>query len=417
MSSCLTKDADVQLPTARRLNPAELKIGLLCSGVKIEKPGRIERLGLPLHDVSNGFTNELEMILPGGSRDLWVRASVREKSVGTSPFCLLRGRGGPVLLDERNGLTYDIRLPGKPDWYDMLAPSGTPMSRIGMLDGTYLAIDIGEPRRLEGISPPVNGGSGNADSAGSGDTVERSIQDVTEIAAIAQKKSGVTFVLLHDGDRSNGGISKAFPYLKALKHDVGILVGLRFPPEENLALYDEARSLGVDHLSFSIECFNADSFQLRTQGKVKPTSRDCFLRSLEHCSQAMGKGRVSCKLVAGIEPAGDTIHGIDYLAEVGALPLVRVFQPVEGTESQNDLPADYDEMLHIYRHVCEACRRNNLPIGILPNVHLSALLHPEDTLYLACNSAEVQRYERWIHTMKQVMRPYYLRRMRRHQLH
>ena len=49
-----------------------------------------------------------------------------------------------------------------------------------------------------------------------------------------------------------------------------------------------------------------------------------------------------------------------------------------------------------------------------PNIHVSVLLHPEDTLYLAPDSVEGESYLRWIHTMKQVMRPYFLRRMRKH---
>ena len=74
----------------------------------------------------------------------------------------------------------------------------------------------------------------------------------------------------------------------------------------------------------------------------------------------------------------------------------------------------YEEMLRVFRRVYEVCKEHNLPIGMAPNIYPSVLPHPEDTLYLAPDSVEGEAYKGWIHTMKQVMRPYYLRRMRKH---
>jgi hypothetical protein len=45
-------------------------------------------------------------------------------------------------VDERNGCRYDARLPRQPAWYDRHTSGGTLMSRVGVLQGTYLGIYV-----------------------------------------------------------------------------------------------------------------------------------------------------------------------------------------------------------------------------------------------------------------------------------
>jgi hypothetical protein len=71
------------------------------------------------------------------------------------------------------------------------------------------------------------------------------------------------------------------------------------------------------------------------------------------------------------------------------------------------------DMVRVFCRVYEACSANHLPIGVTPNLHLSVLPHPEDTLYLAPDSLDSRTYRSWVHTMKQVMHPYFVRRMRK----
>jgi len=413
MSSCATKSCAVHPPTGRHLNPAELKIDLLCSGLRIDDSCRIEENATPLPEVPSDPASGLEMILPGEMRDLWVNAPIRGSFVSDTPY-LLTLNGDYLLVDERRHLSYSIRIPRKPDWYDLPAPSGVPLSRIGMLQGTFLSIELGDRCCI------ADGGRGpdrrfwDSATPETANIEEKTIEDVIEAASMARQRSGVTFVLLRGSCRGDGGLSRAFPYLSALKEHVGILVGLQFPPEADLRTYDEARALGVDHISFCMEFFNQEYCNhFRTNPAADP-NRESLVKALEHCARVLGRGRVCGKIVAGVEPIEDTLHVIDYFAEIGALPLVSIFRPMPGMDKE-DCPAPrYEEMLRVFRHVYEACKERNLPVGIAPNVHLSVLPHPEDTLYLVPDSRERETYLHWIHTMKQVMRPYFLRRMRKH---
>ncbi len=413
MSSCATKACAVPSSTDKHRNPAELKIDLLCSGVKIDGSCHIEQDGRPLLEEPSDPASGLEMIIPGEMRDLWVNAPIRGSLVLETPYRLTLSGADYLLLDERRDLAYAIRIPPKPDWYDLPAPSGGPLSRIGTLQGTFLSIGLGERCRTVSDGRGLQRRFWDSDASDSTSIKEKTVEDVIETASMARQRSGVTFVLLRGGCRGDRGLSRAFPYLSALKEHVGILVGLQFPPEADLRTYDEAGALGVDHISFCKGFFNDDYCNhLHTDPSVGP-DRESLIKALEHCARVLGRGRVFGKIVAGLEPIEDTLRTIDYFAEIGALPLISIFHPMPGM-GQEDCPAPrYEEMLRVFRRVYEVCKEHNLPIGMAPNVHPSVLPHPEDTLYLAPASGEGEAYLRWIDTMKQVMRPYFLRRMRK----
>jgi uncharacterized radical SAM superfamily protein len=413
MSSSITESTDILPVLGKRLNPVELKIDLLCRGIRIGGTCRIEEDGRPLSNEPADLASGLEMILPGDMSELWVNAPVREKFVENSPYYLLRGRGAYRLFDERHDLRYSVKLPPKPDWYDLCTSRGIPMSRIGMLQGTCLVVSLGEQRRFGGREEGLNCRFYRTAEPEAAAAEGKTVEDVVETAAMAQKESGVTFALLRSGYQGSGGLSRIFPYLKALKQEVGILVGVQFPPEEDLELYDRARSLGADHVGFRMEFFSKDYFDRFALGRSNAAGRESYLRALEYCARAFGKGRVSGEIIAGVEPIEDSLRAIDYLARIGALPLVYIFRPLSETDIEAFPPPQFAEMVRVFRHVYEACRARNLPIGMAPNIHLSVLPHPEDTLYLAPDSLDGRAYHSWIFTMKQVMRPYFLRRMRK----
>ena len=385
----------------RRLNPAELKIELLCRGALLDGNCRIEEVGRPVrkrrHDPGNG----LELILPGEMRDLWVNVPVLEKYVANSPYLLMRDKGALFLADRIHGCTYPVQLAPKPDWYGLSTSRGTPMTEVGFLQGTVLLFDFGEHCRL--WDRPLE----------SAPVAERAIEDVVETALMARNTSGITFALLRGGYRSPGSLTRLFPYIEALRQEVGILVGVQFPAEAELRLYDQARALGADHFSFPVDLFNQTyAARFGTDG-CRARRQELTLRALEYCARALGKGSVSAEIVAGVEPIEDTLKAVGYFVRTGALPLVFILRPMEGTQLQDLEPPCPEDMLVVFRHLYETCRSHNLPLGVLPNINLSTMPHPVDTLYLARDSSDGQAYQRWIVSMKQVMQPYFRRRMRK----
>jgi hypothetical protein len=234
-----------------------------------------------------------------------------------------------------------------------------------------------------------------------------------ETALAARSESGVTLVVLQSGYHGAGSLSDAFPYLRALKEKAGLLVAIQFNPEQDLSLYDQAVSLGVDHLSFSFEFYNPEYFRRYVPGKAALIGRTQFFRAMEYCARRMGRGRVSGEIIAGIEPLKDTLQAIDYIGYVGAYPLVCIFRPLLGTAMENEQPPGFQDMVKVFRHVYRTCRAHNLPIDVAPNIYWSLSLQPEDTLYLAQDAPADRIYQRWIWAVRLFMRPYFYRRLHR----
>ena len=401
MTSSDVDSSSTPTDIGRRLNPAELKIELLCRGALLDSGCRMEDMGRPIQKLPHDPGSGLEVILPGEMRDLWVNVPVLERHVANSPYLLTREKGAFLLADRSRGCTYPVQPAPKPEWYGLCTSRGTPMTQVGYLQGTILILDFGEQCRLWESPYPSAVVEGKA------------VEDVIETAHTALNSSGITFALLRGGYRGAGSLTRLFPYIEALKREVGILAGIQFPAEAELRLYDQARALGADHVSFPIDLFNQEYAERFGPDGCRAHRQELTMRALEYCARALGKGRVSAEIVAGVEPIEDTLKAIEYFARTGALPMVFILRPMEGTQLQDLRPPRPEDMLVVFRHVYETCRSHNLPLGLLPNINLSTLPHPVDTLYLAWDSSDGQSYQRWIMSMKQVMQPYFQRRMRK----
>ncbi len=399
----------------RPLNSAELKIDLLCRGVRIDDSCGLDQKGHLLTGSRVGLGSGLEMIISGERRDLWVNAPVMEKFVARTPYHLRLVEGQYQIFDERQDMHYHARLVPRPDWCGRITERGVPMSRIATLQGTCLSVPIGDPCRFWSPAHPLNCKFCNSGFDNGRDEVEeRTVEDVVETALAAKKESRVTFVHLSSGYQGADGLKKAFPYVMAIKERVGLLVGVQFTPEQDLTLYDQILKLGADHLSFCFEFYNVDYFRRYLPGKMEVLGRDAFFRAMEYCARRMGKGRISGEIIAGVEPIEDTFRAVEYIVRIGAFPMVCIFRPLTGADMENYPPPAFSDMVRVFRHVYETCRVHNLPIGIAPNVNISLSLPPEDTFYLAQGSAADQIYQRWINALKRIMRPYFARRMRPH---
>ena len=63
-----------------------------------------------------------------------------------SVFTLQRKDGGYFVLDSRDAAEYPVRIPEEPAWYSRRTTSGVEMSRVGVLQGNYLAVYVSKGR-------------------------------------------------------------------------------------------------------------------------------------------------------------------------------------------------------------------------------------------------------------------------------
>src|SRR5262249_35118354 len=123
------------------LNACELEIDLFCRGLRVASDVSLEG-ARGISRTRAGLGSGLEIVLPTGSwlkRDIWMNVPVVERFVERSPYGL---RGSPdagyAIYDDRGFAHYPVRLPSAPRWYTRLTSRDVPMSKIGVLQGTYL---------------------------------------------------------------------------------------------------------------------------------------------------------------------------------------------------------------------------------------------------------------------------------------
>ncbi len=399
-----------------RLNAAELEVDLFCKGIRVDASFTLEHDARAFSRTRAGLGSGLEITLPAPGKTIWVNVPVFEPFVKQSPYLLVKRDGRYRVEDDREaGPGYPVGVPPRPSWYDRATGRGTPMTQVGVLQGTYLGIYVGETCGFWKTSPlDACKFCTTGLNVGVNEASEKHLEDVVETALAAKAESGVGFVHFNSGYQEGLGLDRAAPYVKAVKERVGALVGVQVIPSRDLWKYDWLMDLGTDHFSFCYEFHNPDYFAKYLPGKQAKIGRETFFRAMEYCAAKMGKGRASGEIIAGIEPIEDTLRAIDYITGVGAFPTVCIFRPLQGS-MMADLPSPrYEDMVVVFRHVYEACMKNGLPIGMAPNIEVSLIVNPDDARFLVPDSLGKRLYQARLGAVRTLLRPVFAWKMRPH---
>lgn len=390
------------------LNPCELEIDLFCKGMRIGPSCAVAADGRPILRTRAGLGSGLEIIIPGPLKDVWVNVPVVEEFAHRSCYCLARAEDGYFIRDDCQGFVYPVRLSSQPSWYDRKTARGVPMHRIGVLQGTYLGIYISNSCGFWHHQPVVNCKFCTTGlNVGVNEVEMKDVEDVVEVARAAKRESGVTFVHFNSGYQTHRDLDRAAPYIKAVKSQVGSLIGVQLAPTRDLWKYDRLIELGADHFSFCYEFHNPEYFARYCPGKARLIGQETFFRALEYTAKKLGKGACSGEIIAGVEPVTDTLKAIDVITALGAFPTVCIFRPTVGSDMQDWPSPRYADMIVVFRHLYEACRARGIPMDVTPNIEVSLVVQPGDTRYLAAESAETFLYDFKLKVMKQAARPYF----------
>ena len=182
------------------LNPCELEIDLFCRGLRV--PSAVSLDGARgLRRTRAGLGSGLDLVIPTGSRlkpEIWMNAPVVETFAWTSPYVLAGTPTAYTVIDDRTGDRYPIGLPAQPRWYDRLTSRDVRMSRIGVLQGTYLGIYINPICEFWGSDLNCRFCT-TGQNVASAEAPAKTVEDVVETCWAAREESGVTFVHLNGG--------------------------------------------------------------------------------------------------------------------------------------------------------------------------------------------------------------------------
>jgi hypothetical protein len=403
-------------PEAVALNACELEIDLFCRGLRV--PSHVPLDGVRgVSRTRAGLGSGLELVIPTHSwlkPEIWLNAPVVESFARKSPYTLdWTARDGYAVWDLRSHARYPVRLPAEPAWYRRLTSHDVPMSRIGVLQGTYLGIYVNPVCAFWNYDPPLNCRfCTTGANVGSGEAAMKTVDDVVETCRAAREESGATFVHFNGGFQGSRGLRAVEPFVRAVKERVGMLVGVQLTPERDFSGYDRLIDLGVDHFSFCVEFLDPEWFARLCPGKARMLGQGLFLDAMDYCASKLPRGAVSGEIIAGLEPIDSTLAGIERIASAGAFPTVCVFRPTVGSDMEDWPPPEYDDMRRVLLAVYDACRRHRIPIGLAPNIEVSLVVNPDDAALLASPGLRMLLYEAWRRTLRAAARPVFARRMR-----
>src|SRR5512145_2923290 len=233
------------METDVRRNPALLKLDLYCRGMRLDPSCLVEEDGgRKIMRTRAGLGSGLEVVLPGG---LWTNVPVTEKFVESSPYTLVRRAGGYFIQKDGTDVT-PVDLSPRPTWYDKTTTSGKPMTRIGTLQGTYLGVypakvceywtEKPERTNCKFCSVGLNLGVDDAD--------EKSVNEVMEVVHAAIRESGITYIDFNTGHYTGETYLDILePYIRRIKEETGLYIGIQTPPHKDLKRYDALRAIGV----------------------------------------------------------------------------------------------------------------------------------------------------------------------------
>jgi len=395
------------METDVRRNPALLKLDLYCRGMRMDDSCFIlEDGGRQILRTRAGLGSGLELILPGG---LWTNVPVTENFAASSPYVLHREDGRYVLRRYREGSggsgqglqvlpgssepVATVRLAPRPGWYEKKTRTGKPMTRVGTLQGTYLGVYPAKVCEYWTEKPKANCKFCSVGlNLGIDDADEKTVDEVLEVVRTAREESGITYVDFNTGHyEGDTYLDILEPFIRRVKRDTGLLVGVQTPPHHDLRRYDALKKMGVNRVSFCFEIFDQEIFRRVCPGKDREYGLPRYLRAVEYCAALGGKRRgfepwvSNGEIVVGLEPPASSIAAIDWITSVGAIPTVCVFRPLAGTDMEGTAPPKTEEMVPVFRRLYEACMERNLPVGVAPDIHVSLVLLPEECRWLMDN--------------------------------
>jgi hypothetical protein len=396
--------------------PALLKLDLYCRGMRLDDSCYIEGDGgRQIRRTRAGLGSGLELILPGG---LWTNVPVTERFARQSPYVLVR-RAGTYVIRRGDDDVAAAQLSPRPPWYEQRTSSGKPMTRVGTLQGTYLGIyparvcdywlRTPEKTNCKFCSVGLN--------LGVDDATEKSVDEVLEVVHAARRLSGITYVDFNTGHYDGETYLDILePYIRRIKKELRLLVGVQTPPHQDLRRYDGLRAMGVNRVSFCFEIFDRDRFRETCPGKHDTYGLDRYLDAIRYCATLGTRGPASepwvtnGEIIAGLEPPESSIRAIDWLTSVGAIPTVCVFRPLVGTDLADAPPPETEDLIPVFQRLYDACMERGLPIGCAPNVHVSLVLLPEECEGLSGRPFRLQRFK--LAVMKQAFAAQFAMRTR-----
>lgn len=317
---------------------ARLKAGLLCYGVNVEEEVGRRLLESRPYFYDKGFVHAINANILGSN----VCFSVAEKFSHVSPYHL-RERNGFFFAEDEKGELAPISL------FDDLPRTGT------IID------ELARPHSNEVISlwpslvccydrPGMKCKFCSIET-----TPAQTIVPAREVVAGLKKLFALTdrySINLGGGTYLNPDTMARYliEIIEGIRTFSQTPVSLELAPPSDIALIAQLKEAGASSLIMNLEVANPETRKEICPGKSAIPYEHyykCYRRGVE----IFGRGRVSCVLIAGIQPEEEIVAECEKLTDIGVIPTIIPFKAMDNCAFRDRKNCDSEELLRISERV------------------------------------------------------------------
>lgn len=183
-------------------------------------------------------------------------------------------------------------------------------------------------------------------------------------AALADKVLPARHVLISGGSPRARHDEWFLEQCETITRHSTVPVDVMFAPMPRAAsAVDRLVDAGVQGVSINIELFSGTAGREVLGSKYRST-RTAFEATAERAVELLGRsGAVRSLIIPGLEPAKETLRGVEYLASLGVSPVLSPFRPSAGTRLASEAPPAKEMLAEILGESREIVHRFGLELG------------------------------------------------------
>lgn len=326
---------------------AQLKAGLLCYGVNVDKEVGAELLRSRPYFYDKGFVHAVNANILGSN----VCVSVAEQFSGKSPYHL-RGKDGAFAIEGENGESVPIAL------FDDLPKTDTVIDDLARPHSNHV-ISLW-PSLVCCYDRPGKKCKFCSIKTTDNQTIVPAEEVIEGLRALFEKTDKYS-INLGGGTYQNPDYMADYlaQIVCGVRTFTNTPISIEMAPPSDLNKIKALKEAGASSLIMNLEIADPELRKTVCPGKSAITY-DHYYESYRYAVEVFGRGRISCVLIAGIQPKEQIVAECEKLTDIGVIPTIIPFKAMDDCEYRNIPNCPAEDLLWISERVGEILRSKGL---------------------------------------------------------
>lgn len=325
----------------------EIKAGLLCYGINVDEEVGQRLLKARPYFYDKGFVHAINANIMGSN----VCFSVAEQFSNVSPYHLIERNGNFFVKDENDDLTPIILFDDLPRTNTVIDELARPHSNNVISLWPSLVCYFDTPgRKCKFCSIKITDTQTVVEP-------EKVIEGLRELFKQTDRYS------INLGGGTYGNPDNMVLYLikiiKGIRTFTNTPISVELAPPSDLNLLKELHDAGASSLIMNLEIADINLRKEICPGKSE-ISYEHYYEAYKQGVAIFGKGKISCVLIAGIQPKEDIVKECEKLTEVGVVPTIIPFKAMDDCQMNKHPNCPPTELLWISKRVGALLAKHDL---------------------------------------------------------